>query len=84
MIGITAPTRIRQLDTDPTSPNVCQEERVYHRDTWVLHTPAVPGVTAGMPVGLLMAITHGTNTGSATETYQLSANTTGGIKRITL
>ena len=79
---------IKQFDSDP-SYAVIDKTRVKSKLLWVLHTPASGGggTVKGMPIGLLMALTYATTIGGGgggAETWQLSANTTGGIVRVAL
>jgi hypothetical protein len=76
---------IKQFDVDPSYP-VINKTKVRAKDLWVLYTPGGAGATTkGCPIGLLMALTYAeTTAGGGAATYQLSGNTTGGIKRFTL
>jgi hypothetical protein len=79
---------IKQFLLDPSYP-VSDKTRVKSKDLWILYTPGTTpagGTTAGMPMGLLMALTYATTTsgggGGSPSKYELSVNTTGGIKRV--
>jgi hypothetical protein len=74
---------IKQFTVDPSYP-VSDKTKVRSRNLWILYTPAGAGATtAGMPMGLLMALTYAeTSAAGAAAKYELSVNTTSGIKRV--
>lgn len=73
--GSSGSSRIHQYDSDPTS---------VAEDAWVLHTTAGDeSASAGMPYGILMAITNPGLIGA--HTYRFSYKTLQGtIKRVTI
>jgi len=79
---------IKQFTSDPGYP-VSDKIRVKSKDLWILFTAAIGsggGTVAGMPMGLLLALTYATTSagggGGSPAKYELSVNTTGGIKRV--